>query len=98
MQQLDIVGKSLTELEKELSMIKGRACMRQTPIKCVYTDNPKSDAAFLKRIFGDHIEVLRDVFHVLQDIAKRCKKKSPFFGVFMNEVMLRSNLCTKVIM
>jgi hypothetical protein len=74
----------LQELEKEFTLFVQRASIGN--IEVIYTDNPKQDSNFLKKIFGPNVQVLRDLFHAIQDIAKRCRKKSPWFGKFLNEV------------
>jgi hypothetical protein len=41
----------------------------------VYTDNPDQDTTFFQGLFGKDIKVLKDPFHMLQDIFSTCRKK-----------------------
>jgi len=75
-------SKSLYELKEELQLLKSRYTSSDT-IRVIYTDNASADEVFLKSVFGDGIQVKRDIFHVLNDYFKSCYKhplRSWFIG------------------
>ena len=53
--------------------------------KVVYSDNPPADSRLFKEIFGEHVAVLKDPFHMLQDIFSTCRKKHTLFYQCMTE-------------
>jgi hypothetical protein len=71
-------------LKVELELVANRYSA-DDKVKVIYTDNPKSDNAFLHRIFGSHVHVKRDIFHVLNDYFKCCYNH-PLRGWFMGEI------------
>jgi hypothetical protein len=77
-------SKSLYELKEEMSLMNSRYAEGQN-IKVVYTDNARADEMFLRSVFGDSIQVKRDIFHVLNDYFKSCYKH-PLRSWFMGEI------------
>lgn len=75
--------KSLLEIQVELKMLEQRP---KVDVKQIYCDNPSADGRYLREVFGEDVHIFRDIFHVIQDIGKRCRKKSPWFPKFMAEV------------
>ena len=73
-------SKSLYELKLELQQMNERF---GGSVEQVYCDNPRADTAIIKQIFGEHVQVFRDLFHVIQDISLRSHKSSNFFRPFM---------------
>ena len=67
-------SKSLFEVQEELKLIKARYDGEEDGVRMIYTDNPRSDECFLKDVFGNHVQVKRDIFHVLNDYFKACYK------------------------
>jgi hypothetical protein len=67
-------SKSLAEVREELKLIKRRYEGMEDSLQIIYTDNPRSDEVLLKEIFGDQVQVKRDIFHVLNDYFKACYK------------------------
>ena len=50
------------------------------------SDNPHQDQAFIKKGLGDRVKALKDVFHVIQDIAKLVKMKHGLHAQFMADL------------
>ena len=76
-------SKSLEELRRQFMDLSRRD---NVDVSVVYTDNPKSDSAFLKSIFGDNVCVFRDVFHLFHDFFKLCNPRSSIRKEFMAEL------------
>ena len=64
-------SKSLNELKTEFLLFKKRMIEN---VSVIWTDNPRSDANFLREIFGEDLIIKKDIFHVLQDYYKMCFK------------------------
>ena len=54
--------------------VLGRRYSDPKELRVIYVDKPSSDAAILKGIFGSHVEVKRDIFHVLNEYYKMMYK------------------------
>ncbi len=77
-------SKSLYELEEEMKLLQKRYT-DSSQVSVVYTDNARADELFLKSVFGEHIQVKRDIFHVLNDYYKGCYKH-PLRSWFMGDI------------
>lgn len=64
--------KSMYDLNSEVSQMKAHINSLGFSVKVIWVDNPASDTAFLKSIFGEDVQVKRDLFHVLQDYYNSC--------------------------
>jgi len=77
--------KSMEEIKEEFTRLCERIGGKNT-VKRIYVDNPKSEGPLLKEIFGDRIQIFRDIFHLMQDFGKLVTVKSTKRNKFMNDL------------
>jgi hypothetical protein len=79
-------SKRLEELRDGIQRYIKRIQAKGQPLPTVvYTDNPDQDTAFFKSLFGDSVIVLKDPFHMLQDMFSTCRKQHSLFHQCMTE-------------
>ena len=64
-----VKDKKLSTIKKELQNLNSRL---GNSVKVWWTDNPKCDEKMLKMIFGETLQVRRDIFHILKDYWNDC--------------------------
>ena len=79
-------SKKQSAWEQELKALRDRYAGMGVQIKAVFTDNPTQDEAILKSIFGDHVQVIKDVWHVMSEIHRGLKQKDVHCGHFMGRL------------
>ena len=80
--------KSLSEMDPMFRKLAERWDFERWLLKGVYTDQPDKDINFLREIFHDELEVLKDPFHVLYDYGNACLGTHHSKPAFLNEMAL----------
>ena len=66
--------KSIIDASAWFQMMQDFVTEQHHHISAVFTDNPTIDEKTLKKIFGEKIAVLKDIFHLIQGLFKICKQ------------------------
>ena len=68
------VSKSIIDASAWFQMMQDFVTEQLHQISAIFNDNPTIDEKTLKKIFGEKIAVLKDIFHLIQGLFKICKQ------------------------
>ena len=81
-------GTSFKEIKTLLTSINLRAIKQGNTIQTVYIDNCCQWRRMLQDVFGEDVQVKLDLFHAVQRITRKIRKRHPFYSQCVNDLRL----------
>jgi hypothetical protein len=87
---MGITSKRQCEVEYMYERIKdAKECSPHgVPLKLLYSDEPSVVSATVKKVFGELVQVLKDLFHLLQELGKLVSQKHKLHATLMRALSL----------